>query len=158
MIVLETGRAVHATAIVVGTTGVLFTGASGAGKSSAALRTLGAAQRAGRHAALVADDGVLLEIVAGRVIGHCPEPIAGKAEIRGSGIFACDWRPSAVIGLVVAPGEAIGEGRLPVVGERCRVGALELPVLRLDYPSRIEPFDVLERFMALARGPDSARR
>ncbi len=51
---------IHATAIVVGKTGLLFSGPSGWGKSMLAFTCMTEARRLGLFTALVADDQVLL--------------------------------------------------------------------------------------------------
>ena len=50
---------VHGTAIVIGTTGLIFVGPSGSGKTAAALHCIGRAGAHGLFSALVADDQVL---------------------------------------------------------------------------------------------------
>ena len=58
---------VHGTAIVIGTTGLLFLGPSGTGKSAVALHCIGQARAQGVFAALVSDDQVLLGDAGGRL-------------------------------------------------------------------------------------------
>lgn len=60
--------------------GVLIEGASGAGKSDLALRTLAEGFR------LVADDRVIVWTSGGAVYGRAPEPLAGLIEARGLGV------------------------------------------------------------------------
>ncbi|MBA70739.1 MAG: serine/threonine protein kinase [Rhizobiales bacterium] len=143
-LILAEGTAVHATAVVIGEQAFLFTGPSGAGKTTTALRCLSSAKLAGLNAALIADDGVILDCTGGRAVARCPASIAGLAEIRGSGIYGFPWRAAAVLTAVVAPAEPAGETRLPAEGEICRVGALELRLLRIDYRSPLDPRSVLE--------------
>jgi serine kinase of HPr protein (carbohydrate metabolism regulator) len=52
----ELDMRVHATALVVGTTGLLITGPSGAGKTTLALRLIALARSRGLYADLIADD------------------------------------------------------------------------------------------------------
>lgn len=92
---------VHATAIVVGETGVLIRGRSGSGKSALAREVLERAGRAGRFARLVSDDRVALVRSHGRIIARVVPAIAGLIEVRGAGIVAVPFLSSAVIGLVV---------------------------------------------------------
>ena len=151
MLVLEEGTPVHGTAIVIGEAAFLFTGPSGSGKTTTALRCLAAAGGRQRHAALIADDGVVLEVSGDRVIARRPAAIAGLAEIRGSGIYAFPSRAAVVLSAVVAPAEPAGEGRLPPEDEACRVGAQELKLLRIDYRSPLDPFFVIEMALPAMR-------
>ncbi len=144
MVVLDEDVPVHATAIIAGESAYIFTGPSGSGKTTTALRCLGSARRRGGHAALIADDGVILEGAGGRIVARCPPQITGLSEIRGSGIFAFPCRAAAVLSAVIAPAEPAGEGRLPSENETCRIGAHELKLLRLDYRSPLDPLSVIE--------------
>lgn len=93
--------AIHATAVVVGETGVLLRGPSGAGKSALALALIEIGARRGLFARLVADDRVRLAAVGGRLLAAPHPAIAGRIERRGQGIEALPHLPRAVIGLVV---------------------------------------------------------
>ena len=108
-----TAPTVHATAIVIGETGVLIRGRSGSGKSSLALALVARVRLAGGFAAFVADDRVALAPAGGRLIGRAPATIAGLAERYGRGIEAVDHVPAAVIGLVVDLVEEAALERLP---------------------------------------------
>ena len=140
---IKAGSPVHATAIVVGEKGFLFIGQSGSGKTQAALSCLADARKHGQFAALIADDRVILEIVSGRLVAHCPKPILGQAEIRGSGIFNFNYRPSVVISCLIAPGQAIGVERIPDQDEEYALDDVGLPVLRMDYRSILHPYEIL---------------
>lgn len=140
---LELGQPVHATAIVLGEKGFLFTGRSGSGKTQAALSCLAAARRCGHFAALVSDDRVLLEPASGRLLANCPAAISGMAEIRGSGVFTFTWRPSVAIDCLIAPGRPTGELRIPPTDENCKIGEIYLPVLRIDYHSILQSFETI---------------
>lgn len=123
---------IHATAIVVGRTGLLFSGPSGWGKSMLAFTCMTEARRLGLFTALVADDQVLLSGEAGTVIATCPPSIAGLIELRGTGIVRQDHIPSAAMHYAVLPGSASGETRLPPEGETVSLAAgFSLPALRL---------------------------
>ena len=76
-----TAPTVHATAIVIGETGVLIRGRSGSGKSSLALALVARVRLAGGFAAFVADDRVALAPAGGR-------------SVRPSGRYTrrLDWR------------------------------------------------------------------
>lgn len=63
---------IHATAIVIGKTGLLFLGPSGSGKSALAFSCLAAAQPLGLNAMLIADDRVLIAKREGSIIAECP--------------------------------------------------------------------------------------
>ena len=76
---------VHATALVIGTDGVLLRGASGSGKSTLALDLIARATPT-HFAALVSDDRTELAARNGRLIARAPAPISGLIEIRGIGI------------------------------------------------------------------------
>nr|WP_272213395.1 hypothetical protein [Marinicella sp. W31]MDC2879348.1 hypothetical protein [Marinicella sp. W31] len=103
----------HATAIVIGATGILITGPSGAGKSELAIALLGAARRHALYAALVADDQVLVTFASGRVIASAPGAIAGLIEVRCSGLAQVPDLDSAVMDFALAPVPADKAERLP---------------------------------------------
>ncbi|MBB3918569.1 HPr kinase/phosphorylase [Rhizobium fabae] len=140
---------IHATAIVVGRTGLLFSGPSGWGKSMLAFSCMTEARRLGLFTALVADDQVLLSKEAGSVIAACPPSIAGLIELRGTGIVRQDHIPKATMHYAVLPGSASGENRVPPEGEIVSLAAgFSLPALRLltNAPS---PLAIL-----MAKAPD----
>jgi serine kinase of HPr protein (carbohydrate metabolism regulator) len=123
---------IHGTAIVVGKTGLLFLGASGAGKSSLAFACLVSAKQFGLAAALVADDRVLLSRHDDAVIAECPPSIAGLIEIRGTGILRLASVPLAQIHFAVLPGNPTTAERLPPDDERIEViETVSLPVIRI---------------------------
>ncbi|MBL8589138.1 MAG: HPr kinase/phosphatase C-terminal domain-containing protein [Methylobacteriaceae bacterium] len=108
--------AIHATAVVVGETGVLLRGPSGAGKSAVALALIEFGARRGLFARLVADDRVRLAAVGGRLVASPHPAIAGRIERRGQGIEATPHLSRAVIGLVV---DIAADGpRLPEPADR----------------------------------------
>ncbi len=78
--------AAHATALLVGASGLLLRGPPGSGKSGLALRLIDAAQGRGLFARLIGDDRVLLESCNGRLIARPHEAIAGAIELRALGI------------------------------------------------------------------------
>ena len=144
----------HATAIVIGATGILITGPSGAGKTTLALALVEAARRAHLFAAFVADDQALLSNAHGRLLAAAPEAIAGLVEIRGSGIAPVSNITAAVMDfalLLVAPEQ--GE-RIPEPGEVFEaLPGLSVPLARLLWPSP-EPF---ARLCALCPGLGDGR-
>ena len=126
---------VHATAIVIGETGLLIRGASGAGKTSLAFALVDAARRNGQYAAFVADDRVALTVLNGRLVARCPDTVAGLAERRGRGIEPVEHVPSAVIRLVADLVDAGTMVRLPEAGEeQTDIDGLRLP--RQAIPAR----------------------
>ena len=140
---------IHATAIVVGRTGLLFSGPSGWGKSMLAFTCMTEARRLGLFTALVADDQVLLSEETGTVIATCPPSIAGLIELRGTGIVRQDHISQAAMHYAVLPGSASGENRVPPDGEFVSFDTgISLPALRLltGVPS---PLAVL-----MAKAPD----
>ncbi|NEJ74322.1 serine/threonine protein kinase [Rhizobium phaseoli] len=129
---MTTAPNIHATAIIVGRTGLLFSGPSGWGKSMLAFTCMTEARRLGLFTALVADDQVLLFKEAGTVIAACPPSIAGLIELRGTGIVQQDHIPRAPMHYAVLPGSASGEDRVPPEGEIVSLAAgFSLPALRL---------------------------
>ncbi|MBY5331278.1 HPr kinase/phosphorylase [Rhizobium leguminosarum] len=123
---------IHATAIVVGKTGLLFSGPSGWGKSMLAFTCMTEARHLGLFTALVADDQVLLSAEAGAVTATCPPSITGLIELRGTGIVHQDHIPKATMHYAVLPGSATGENRVPPEGEMVSLAAdFSLPALRL---------------------------
>lgn len=135
----------HATGIVIGTTGIAVTGPSGSGKSMTALNLLASARHAGLFASLVADDWLLLEHAPhGAVVMRAPPQIAGRMELRGTAIATVPHIDAAVLHLVLAPGEAQGEDRIPPDGETLEImqGA-RLPVTRLLYRAQGNPLATL---------------
>ena len=92
---------VHATGLVLGTTGLVLRGPSGAGKSLLALALLDAWEGRGQAALLVADDRTDLEASPGGVLMHAPPSIAGLIELRGRGIVTRAHVATAELHLVV---------------------------------------------------------
>ena len=91
----------HANAVVLGETGLLLRGGSGAGKSALSMELLAEARRKGEFASLVGDDRVALENRNGRLIARPHSAIRGSIEVRGAGIVSVAFERGAVIrGLV----------------------------------------------------------
>jgi serine kinase of HPr protein (carbohydrate metabolism regulator) len=123
---------IHATAIIVGQTGLLFVGPSGWGKSMLAFACLTEAQRIGVGAALVADDQVMISRRDGAVIATCPSAIAGMIELRGTGIVRISHVNETRMHYAIVPASASGEDRLPPEDEMLSVAqGIELPAIRL---------------------------
>ncbi len=123
---------IHATAIVVGRRGLLFTGPSGIGKSMMAFNCLTIARRCGADCALIADDQVFVSGDDGRVVAACPPAIAGLLELRGSGIVRLDNVASAAIDLAIRVVSPANADRLPPEGESFRLpDGCALPMVRI---------------------------
>lgn len=95
----------HGNALHLGGCGVLIIGPSGAGKSVLTLALIERSQLVGRKAALVGDDYVELEDVAGQLFAHAPPRIAGVMEIRGAGLFKMAYEEKTRLDLVVELGQ-----------------------------------------------------
>ncbi|RUT30283.1 hypothetical protein EMQ25_13295 [Arsenicitalea aurantiaca] len=91
----------HGTGLVLGRTGVLIRGASGAGKSLLALETLARWSAGGHRALLVSDDQVELFGVGAGLEMAAPATIAGLIELRGRGIVSRPWCARAPLHLVI---------------------------------------------------------
>jgi len=91
----------HATALIVGTAGILIRGPSGSGKSLLARDLLVHARTTARFAALVGDDRIRLQPLHGRLIAHGLPQTAGAIEMRGRGVETLQYRNAAVIRLVI---------------------------------------------------------
>jgi serine kinase of HPr protein (carbohydrate metabolism regulator) len=123
---------IHATAIVIGGTGLLFIGPSGAGKSSLAFLCIAAARALGMASALVADDRVLISKKGTEIRAECPPSIAGLMEIRGTGIVHVPNMPAATMHLAVLPVDPATAERLPPEDERIEIAdGIFLPAIRL---------------------------
>jgi serine kinase of HPr protein (carbohydrate metabolism regulator) len=120
---------VHASAVLVGTRGVLIRGPSGAGKSRLALALIQAGMTGlFPIARLVGDDRVALWAAHGRLLVRAAPALAGLIEVRGLGIRRLDYEPSAVVGLVVdlaSPAE-----RLPAqMPQEVVIEGVKLPII-----------------------------
>ncbi|MDP2354585.1 MAG: aldolase [Beijerinckiaceae bacterium] len=143
---------IHAAAVVVGEAGVLIRGVSGAGKSSLALAVVEAAGLRSLFARLVADDRVLIEHAAGRLIARPHPAIAGRVERRGQGVEDVGHEAAAVLRCIVdlapaletpgAPDRMPSEGgdtadlagvKLPRLVVPTGLGAVESARITLDF-------------------------
>ena len=140
-----TGAAnVHGTAIVIGTTGLLFLGPSGAGKSAAALQCIHEARGRGLSAGLVSDDQVLIREEEGRLMARAPASIAGLIEVRGAGIVRMETVGEAVLHRAVRPIAPPFAERLPPDGETAEIlPGRFLPLTRLPLLAGCTAFSVL---------------
>jgi serine kinase of HPr protein (carbohydrate metabolism regulator) len=124
---------VHATAVVIGTTGVALVGPSGSGKSSVALELIAGARRAGHFAALLSDDQISVEAVNGRLVARAPPSIKGMIELHGSGIGHIETIENAVLALALQPVAADSSNRIPEENQRWSpVTGFSLPLHFID--------------------------
>ena len=107
------GANIHATAIVVGTTGLVFLGPSGSGKSQLAFDCLAEARLHGHFAALVADDQVFISRFGTHVVASRPATIRDIIELRHGGIARVVSIPRAVLHYAVLPVERQNAERMP---------------------------------------------
>jgi serine kinase of HPr protein (carbohydrate metabolism regulator) len=115
---------VHASAVLVGETGVLIRGEPGSGKSSLVLALLDGDP----PARLVADDRVVLAVAGGRLVAAPPDSLSGLIEIRGQGIVRRPFVAPVIVRLVVDLVPALALPRLPGKDEaRVVVAGIGLP-------------------------------
>ena len=139
---------IHGTAIVTGTTGLVFIGPSGSGKSAAALHCIAAAQRRGQFSALIADDRTTVSSAGGRMIARCPPTIGGLLEIRGAGIVCVPFVESAVLHYAVSPLRPPFWERMPPEAETFEpLAGHILPLLRLPVADGLDCYDTLTVLM-----------
>lgn len=120
----------HATSLVLGSYGVLLSGASGSGKSSLALTLIERAHQAGRVGTLISDDQTIIRRQDDALLAIAPDVIAGAVEIRGAGLFKVPYQPKAQISLLVELVAADKAPRYPADEKRELSGTL-IPVLVL---------------------------
>jgi HPr kinase/phosphorylase len=137
---------IHATCLMVGGKGVLLLGPSGTGKSDLALRLIDEGAR------LVADDRVELYLARGRLQARAPKSIAGLMEVRGLGVVALPFAPSASLALAVRLGTA--EKRLPDAASYTPPlpSAPSLPLIALNARLPSAPAKIRLALTAFAKG------
>lgn len=92
----------HATAIVIGDRCVMFTGASGSGKTGLALALIERFRAKGIFARLLSDDQLFLDALPnGQLLCRTPDTIAGLVEIRGFQPSRVAFVGKAVLDMVV---------------------------------------------------------
>ncbi len=138
---------VHASAFVIGRHGVLVRGASGAGKSLLVEECLRRAASVDLFSVWVADDRVELTRRSNGLIASAVGPIAGKRELRFSGIADVAHIRRCRLDLVVDMVPGANLDRLPAAEEKACPGpgaaatvALPLcrvPVENLDHACHI---------------------
>mgnify|MGYP005811884443 FL=1 len=140
---LAAGQSMHATSIVVGRTGLLFLGPSGAGKTGAAFACLSEAAALGWNAALIADDRTILTVHGDRCIASCPEPIRGLLELRGTGIVRFRQIDRAVMQAAVVLSQPSAGSRLPPESETFSCNGASMPLMRLWHDGAVSPLAYL---------------
>ncbi len=138
---------IHATAILIGTTGLVLVGPSGSGKSTMALALLASAGRLGHYCALVGDDQIFVVKEGGNVIAQGPPNISGLIEIRGSGIGHFRAIGQATLTLAISPIHVDASNRIPPENLRVNLSdGIDLPLLPINR-SHPDPFAVLEAML-----------
>jgi serine kinase of HPr protein (carbohydrate metabolism regulator) len=139
---------VHATAVVLGTTGLALVGPPGSGKSSMALDLICGSRRAGHFAALLSDDQVFVDAVNGRPVAHAPQSIKGMIEVYGSGIGHVETVESVVLQLALQPVAADSSSRIPEENQRWSpLAGVSLPLHFIDRRAA-DPFSRLAALIA----------
>ncbi|MGO9390786.1 HPr kinase/phosphorylase [Rhodoblastus sp.] len=130
---------VHASAVVLGESGVMIRGASGDGKSTLALALVEACGGRGDFACLVGDDRVIVRIVNGRALVSPHSALSGLAEWRGIGLVQQNFEACVVLALIVdleSLEQQAGRPRLPEKDELCADFHGLHGVARLRLPAR----------------------
>lgn len=92
---------IHATGLVLGSTGLILRGPSGAGKSLLALELIDEWEMRGEAAKLVSDDRIDIEATNAGLVMRAPRAIEGLIELRGRGIVSRPFVAHAPLHLVV---------------------------------------------------------
>ncbi|MCC6827888.1 MAG: HPr kinase/phosphatase C-terminal domain-containing protein [Novosphingobium sp.] len=135
-----TGIAHQASCVAIEGRAVLIEGAAGSGKSSLALALID------RGAALVGDDGVLLDRAGDGLVARPHPNTRGLIEVRNLGLIALPAMDGAPVALVLVLDEAAP--RFVEAAEWVERAGLSLPCLRLWPGSPVLP---LRAELALAR-------
>jgi HPr kinase/phosphorylase len=146
----ESAETIHGSCVLLGASGVLLMGASGAGKSQLGDHLVARMRRAGGFAAYVADDRLVLTVHDGRLVAEPPAALAGLWERRGEGIQMVAHEPAAVIRLLVELVPEVEIPRLPEP-EEAHVALRGVRVGRLKVPVPV-PVDAVERVLSHLAG------
>lgn len=139
---------IHASAVVLGDRGLLIMGASGAGKTTLALALVSSLRASDVHAALIADDQLLVENIDGALLVHAPDAIAGLAEIYGLGPRRVDYRRTARIDAVARLVERDQAPRMQDATE-IEIAGLRLPALTLPVRQAQTALPALQSWLGL---------
>jgi serine kinase of HPr protein (carbohydrate metabolism regulator) len=112
----------QASCVAIGGRGVVIEGRPGSGKSTLALMLID------RGAALVGDDGVLLEAREGRLWALPPPNISGLIEVRNVGLLTLPAE-AAPVALVVRLDSSAP--RMPESAEQIALAGVVVPLIRL---------------------------
>ena len=140
---------IHASCVSMDGKGVLILGDSGAGKSDLALRLIDGGAK------LVADDRCDLFVRAGKLCATAPARIAGLLELRGIGIVALPFAPSASVVLAVRLTQEQPEPRIPKPGfytAPVPLKAVKVPLIVLKAEAPSAPARVRAALKAFAAG------
>ena len=144
----DAGNNIHATAVVIGTRGLILVGPSGAGKTALALALMATGKERGLFAAMISDDQVFISNRNGSIIARRPPAIAGLAEIRGAAVVSVDSIETAVLDFAILPVRPPFHPRLPPENEQFELpGGNRLPLWRLPYGEGANSFDLLRRIL-----------
>ncbi|MFK4824641.1 HPr kinase/phosphorylase [Paenochrobactrum sp. BZR 588] len=121
---------IHASTVEVNGRGVMFLGASGAGKTELVLTLIERAAARGENALLVADDRTLIRREGDAIIAGVPEQLAGGIEIRGAGLFRHPFKNDTKLALVVRLVQAEMADRFPE-GHQWHFEGVDIPCLHL---------------------------
>lgn len=97
-----TGDTRHGCVLAINDIGILIEGRSGAGKTSLMFGLVERFRRAGIDTEIVCDDYCTISQCEQGLMASAPDPIAGKAELRGYGIVSVAHRSNAKLGLIVS--------------------------------------------------------
>ncbi len=128
---------IHASAVVIGESGVLIRGVSGAGKSALAAALVREALGRGLFSLLVGDDRIRLSVAGQRVSARPHPALAGLIETRGVGIVTVESEPAAVLRLVVDIGDA--PDRMPeTTDQSVIIEGVKLPRMRISATQSVQ--------------------
>jgi serine kinase of HPr protein (carbohydrate metabolism regulator) len=124
----------HASTVASNGRAVVISGPSGSGKSDLALRMFD------RGFGLVSDDQTILRRDGDRLIAAAPPTIAGKLEVRGSGIVDIDQVDDVPVALIVELTSEIE--RMPYDDNARLILGVRIPVITVDAMTASAPSKV----------------